>query len=109
MQSIHAPDEAPASYVDRFRHTIPNSNRRTVAGMITALDDAVGAVVKALHSAGMAETTTIVFTTDNGGPAEGFDTNWASNWPLRGMKRTLWEGGVRGRGLETTRSHLSSW
>jgi len=38
----------------------------------------------------------IIFTTDNGGPAQGFNSNMASNWPLRGMKRTLWQGGVRG-------------
>lgn len=34
----------------------------------------------------------IVFTTDNGGPAAGFDLNSACNFPLRGVKATLWEG-----------------
>ena len=28
----------------------------------------------------------IVFTTDNGGPAAGFNTNAASNWPLKGVR-----------------------
>ena len=59
----------------------------------------IGNVTRALAAAGMAERTVIVFTTDNGGPAQGFNSNMASNWPLRGMKRTLWEGGVRGNGL----------
>ena len=46
----------------------------------------------------MLRNTIIVFTTDNGGPAAGFDLNAASNWPLRGVKSYLWEGGVHGAG-----------
>ena len=40
----------------------------------------------------MYDNSVIVFTTDNGGPAAGFDLNMASNYPLRGVKATLWEG-----------------
>lgn len=67
--------------------------------MLTKLDRSVGEVVKALHEHDMLKNSIIVFSTDNGGPAEGFNLNAASNWPLRGVKNTLWEGGVRGAGL----------
>lgn len=53
-------------------------------------------VVAALQERDMLRDSVIVFTTDNGGPAAGFNQNAASNWPLRGVKDTLWEGGVRG-------------
>ncbi len=51
--------------------------------MVSALDDGVGKVAKALTDTGMMEDTIIVFTTDNGGPSNGFDGNAASNFPLR--------------------------
>lgn len=67
--------------------------------MLTKLDESVGKVVDALAKTKMLENSVIVFSTDNGGPAAGFNLNAASNWPLRGVKNTLWEGGVRGAGL----------
>ena len=51
--------------------------------MVAALDDSVGAVVKTLKDNEMYENTVILFTTDNGGPANGFDANAANNFPLR--------------------------
>ena len=55
----------------------------TFAGMVAALDDSVGYVEKALKDAGMLDNCVIVFTTDNGGPANGYDYNAANNFPLR--------------------------
>ncbi|KAA0197313.1 hypothetical protein HAZT_HAZT002400 [Hyalella azteca] len=59
--------------------------------MVSALDDAVGIVVSALRSSGLYNNSVIVFTSDNGGSTKGA----GSNWPLKGHKSTLWEGGVR--------------
>ena len=72
--------------VDKFKSTIPDENRRKFAGMLTKLDESVGKVVEALQETGELKNSVIVFTTDNGGPAAGFDVNAASNWPLRGVR-----------------------
>lgn len=67
--------------------------------MMLHMDASVGAIVHALAQTDMLKNSVIIFSTDNGGPAEGFNLNAASNWPLRGVKNTLWEGGVRGTAL----------
>jgi hypothetical protein len=90
--------QAQWKYFEKFSH-IQSDERRRLAGMISALDDSVGNITKALHAKGMLNNTIIAFSTDNGGPADRFDNNCASNWPLRGGKRTMWEGGLRGSGF----------
>ena len=69
------------------------------SALVTAMDDSVGRIVEQLRKSRMLENSIIIFSTDNGGPAEGFNSNFASNYPLRGVKNTLWEGGVRGAAL----------
>ena len=41
----------------------------------------------------------IVFTADNGGPTTTGDGVGARNWPLRGGKHSVWEGGTRVTGI----------
>lgn len=53
--------------------------------MLSKLDESVGLVVSALAEANMLKNSVIIFSTDNGGPADGFNLNAASNWPLRGV------------------------
>lgn len=64
------------------------------AGLVEAMDDAVGIVLDALKEAGIEDNTIIVFTSDNGGVASG-DSFSTSNLPLRGGKGYQWEGGIR--------------
>ena len=49
-------------------------------------------VVDALSKKDMLRNSVIIFTTDNDGPANGFNYNWANNYPLRGRKASLYQG-----------------
>ncbi|GIY27607.1 arylsulfatase B [Caerostris darwini] len=93
--NLYAPLQAPLDYIKQFSH-IKDKKRRIFAAMVSAMDDTVGQIRESLKKKYMLHNTIFVFTTDNGGPAAGFNDNAASNWPLRGVKATLWEGGVRG-------------
>ncbi|XP_015930739.2 arylsulfatase B [Parasteatoda tepidariorum] len=99
-QAVHAgnsyaPLQAPQEYVQRFSH-IKDPARRSFAGMTSALDDSIGDLFENLNKAGILSNSVIVFTTDNGGAVQGIDESTGSNWPLRGSKYNMWEGGVRG-------------
>ncbi len=64
------------------------------AGMIEAMDDAVGLVLDTLDELGLTENTIVCFTSDNGGVSSG-DSYSSSMLPLRGGKGRQWEGGIR--------------
>jgi len=92
------PIQAPKEAVEKFSY-ITDPHRRNFAGVLHKLDESVGKVVKALVDANMLHDSIIVFSSDNGGPAAGFNINAASNFPLKGVKDTLWEGGTRAAGF----------
>ncbi|CAN7998260.1 unnamed protein product, partial [Ixodes hexagonus] len=90
----YGPIQAPEESVERFDY-IGVRNRSLYAGAIDVLDQSVGTVFKALENNGMLKNTVLLFMSDNGGIPWGIWSNTGSNWPLRGAKFTLWEGGVR--------------
>ncbi len=69
----------------------------TFAAMVSRLDRYVGQIVRTLHELGIADKTLIVFTSDNGPHREGGadPVFFRSNGGLRGIKRDLYEGGIR--------------
>lgn len=94
-QGVHSPPQVPQSYVTPYNDLIADPFRRTFAGMLSAVDEGIGNVTQALKAKGMFDNTLFIFTSDNGGPTETGDHAGARNWPLRGGKHSVWEGGVR--------------
>jgi len=89
--AVHAPLQVPEKYKEPYAHLRP-PNRQTYAGMIAAMDEAVGRIVGAIEARGWRTNTLIVFSSDNGGPNP---ARLTSNGPLRAGKGTIYEGGVK--------------
>ncbi|KAF4517306.1 hypothetical protein B566_EDAN008641 [Ephemera danica] len=85
--------EYPVDDLDRFSY-IPDLRRRKLAAMVWNLDKSVGEVVKALADNNILSNSIIVFASDNGAQTVGTHRNDGSNYPFRGLKTSLFEGGV---------------
>jgi arylsulfatase A-like enzyme len=88
---MEVPSDAP--YSDRGWPQ-PDKN---FAAMVTRLDGYVGRLVTKLRETGLDRNTLVIFTSDNGPHKEGGNHPdfFGSSGPLRGIKRDLYEGGIR--------------
>ncbi len=103
FNAVHAPHQVPARYTQPYDKR--QGVRRIYAGMVAALDEAVGQIVAAVAKRGATRDTLFIFSSDNGGPQPGRVT---SNGPLRGAKGTLYEGGTRVPAFATWEGHIKA-
>ena len=77
FNAVHSPHQVPDRYLEPYANL--TGVRRIYAGMVAAMDEAVGQVVDALDERGLRDNTLIIFSSDNGACAEwdpfGFDLN----------------------------------
>jgi arylsulfatase A-like enzyme len=89
----HTPIEPPVEYLEKVRQRAPqlgDKRARNVA-FVEHLDDAVGRVLDALQESGLAGSTLVAFTSDNGGSL----AHGQNNDPWRGGKESHYDGGLR--------------
>lgn len=104
---VTVPDDSLAEYLDKWPEpkAFPGSKtycpqekpRAHRAGMITRFDRDIGRLLDLLDELGLSENTLVIFTSDNGPiTAGGQDPEFFNSaGPLRGLKFSLYEGGIR--------------
>eukprot|EP00927_Polykrikos_kofoidii_P054856 TRINITY_DN4920_c0_g2_i1.p1 TRINITY_DN4920_c0_g2~~TRINITY_DN4920_c0_g2_i1.p1 ORF type:complete len:611 (+),score=57.39 TRINITY_DN4920_c0_g2_i1:48-1880(+) len=100
-QAVHAPTSC---YCNEVNPQLANQSRDPCfACMLMHADKGLGEITSVLADMQMLNDTIIIFTTDNGGAISTNhlqnDDVGSSNFPLRGGKHTLFEGGTHGVGL----------
>ena len=104
----HFPLDEPEEWTSLYEEKNMYPSRKWFAASISHMDDGIGKIIKALEITGKRENTIVLFISDNGG-----QKSWSSesqyrgkyadkphhvlgnNFPLRGWKGDLYEGGIR--------------
>ena len=105
---IKKSDDIKYGGVIRYPHIKEvDHKKKEYYGTITALDAAFGRLMGKLAQRKLTDNTIVIFTSDNGPEFPGGSTrwdkwrdySWGSPGELRGMKRHLYEGGIRVPGI----------
>ena len=110
---LQVPKESLAQYQDKNGNSIfeekpfigshyggQNMPKATYAAMVSRTDEYVGKILEQLKTKGLDKNTIVIFTSDNGTHIEGGRSMadvklMNSSGNLRGIKRDLYEGGIR--------------
>ncbi len=106
FHTVHTPLQAKEEVVKKYTEKIKSlgldtlkeenkgekryQNNPNYAAMVHQMDENVGRVMDCLKELNLEENTILIFTSDNGGKG-----SVTSNYPLKGMKHNLDEGGIR--------------
>ncbi len=83
FNAVHAGVSAPPAYITKYQNLgVTDAARRTLSAAVDCMDVAMGRVLSALDTAGIANNTIVVFMSDNGGNVP----TGSINAPLRGTK-----------------------
>lgn len=101
--AVHTPIQAKADVAKKYRErdAVRGHHNPKYAAMIETLDDGVGRILACLDELELADSTIVIFSSDNGGLGGYRDAGIAggseitSQAPLRGGKGMLYEGGIR--------------
>ena len=104
--ALHIPDDELKPYLGKWKETPFTGNgytphrtpRAAYAAMISRLDKDVGRIMSLLRELGIDEQTLVLFSSDNGTTHLKREVDYEffeSVGPLRGLKGSLYEGGIR--------------
>lgn len=88
----HTPMQAKKELLEQYKGKFGKEGRDINAAMTHSLDENVGRILNKLKELDLLENTLVVFSNDNGGQTVG---TCADNYPLRGGKGDIYEGGIR--------------
>ncbi len=129
----HFPLDEPEEWMSMYNDLSMHPSRKLFAAAVSHMDAGIGKVIDALERTGKRENTLILFLSDNGGQhswqsATEYRGKYAgkphdvlgNNFPLRGWKGDLYEGGIRvpaianwpgklAKGTADFPMHMSDW
>ncbi|MBW6533813.1 MAG: sulfatase-like hydrolase/transferase [Mariniphaga sp.] len=104
----HFPLEEPDEWMSLYDDLSMHPSRKLFAASVSHMDDGIGKIIDALERTGKRENTLILFLSDNGGQHSWHSNTeyrgkyankphsvLGNNFPLRGWKGDLYEGGIR--------------
>lgn len=97
--AVHAPFQADKRFISNYTDSTKSDKAKAFASLVEGIDKSLGDIMDHLEEKGIADNTLILFLGDNGSDAPLYiGKDWkkhGSSAPLRGMKGTEYEGGMR--------------